>query len=184
MKGVYAFSMLLASAAAQSAEPCTNYETAKADYDAAKAAWSSPACYSFNYQKVGLSASPAEPTSVTVQNGVASGGPMTMEDFMDMIEEECFSSCPIAGAYECVNKYAVAGYPLSILIDVSETTAGEEMRYTINSFSVQSDCPDPSPTEAPQEDAPEEDEEEEDISDKLNTIVGQQTETSGAVDLR
>lgn len=174
--------------------PCTDWVSNKAAFDNAKAMWQEPACYTFSYAVVGLSASAAESTSVSVKNGVVVGKGMSMGDFFDMIEETCFAGCPSEGAHLCKNTYAgTMGYPMSILLDLSEFTAGEEQRYTISDFSV-ADCstiPDPTeapttspasaPTKAPIADAPRD---VDGASDKDISVIGGVQDDSSAFGLR
>jgi hypothetical protein len=75
--------------------------------------------------------------AVQVRNGVISGdGDKTTTDFFDMIATNCVTTCPTEGASKCVHKYAGDGYPLSIFIDMSEYTVGEELTNGISDYSV------------------------------------------------
>ena len=121
------------------ATPCTNWEETKANLDSAKALWSQPACYDFSYTFLGFQVGLPAPKTVQVRNGVVAGGvgDKTIDDFFSMIETLCVADCPTKGAQRCRVLYdATAGYPSSILIDISQYIADEERMYSISDFAI------------------------------------------------
>jgi hypothetical protein len=119
------------------ATPCINWEENKDAFEEARAEWSAPPCYDFSYTFRGFQVGLPEAKAVQVRNGVISGdGDKSINDFFDMIETNCVTSCPTAGASKCVHKYAGDGHPLSIFIDMSQYRVGEELTYGISDYSV------------------------------------------------
>ena len=143
---------LFASASAQ--EVCKNWAVRKAAFDAAKAAFVEPECYRFKYEDVTTSGSGPIKSVFVVRGSPTGEGDKTLGDFFDMIDTMCFSGCPTEGAYECTNTYAAIGYPLSIFIDISMFSAGEEERFKISGFAEEecppeTKAPTPAPTKSP-----------------------------------
>lgn len=118
--------------------PCVDYENTKSEFDAAKTSWTNPACYDFSYTFLGFQVGAPSVQAVQVRNGAVSGdGDKSVEDFFDMIESLCISSCPDEGAETCIIAYDdTNSYPTTIFIDMNQYTKDDERIFELASFSV------------------------------------------------
>jgi len=131
---------LLALPFAFAQEACVGWESVKRDFLNAQNLWSEPSCYDFAYTIRRLTATESDPISVQFRDG-SSGGEKSLGDFLRMIQDECFASCPGAGAHKCTIVYATAGYPVDIFIDRNEFSAGEELSFEITGYQPCSEEP-------------------------------------------
>jgi len=117
------------------ASQCT--DGSKADFDAARAKWSAPACYDFVYEARSFSTDGVE-SVIEVRNG---DGETSLDAIMDDIDSQCFAGCASnTAAAACKISYAIAGYPLSIFIDPTTGRVGEEAYIEIKGYK-EVECP-------------------------------------------
>lgn len=129
--------------------PCVGWETTVPEYQTARAGWTEPACYTFQYTFLGFTVGPRVPRIRQVVNGAAVDAAtpdepyQTIQSFFDLIENHCVRNCPESGAHKCIIRYNTTEtgliYPESVYIDVQKFMADDEHVYRLENVQIQ-DC--------------------------------------------